>query len=235
MMRKTLALVGASAGAMALAMPAYGQTAPAPAPAANEAPATEEGADVVVTGSRLKLDPNATAPLPISSVSADQLRAAGAVDITATLRQIPALISSGTVADSIERGGGGVGQATLNLRQLGANRTLVVIDGYRHVSGVAGAQTVDVSTIPANLIERVDVLTGGASAIYGSDAVTGVVNYVLKRNFSGLTIDAQAGGVGPRRWRRLSDRRRLRLQLCRWARQHHDCGRIHQGKRDLAR
>jgi len=160
---------------------------------ANEAPATEEGADVVVTGSRLKLDPNATAPLPISSVSADQLRAAGAVDITATLRQIPALISSGTVADSIERGGGGVGQATLNLRQLGANRTLVVIDGYRHVSGVAGAQTVDVSTIPANLIERVDVLTGGASAIYGSDAVTGVVNYVLKRNFSGLTIDAQAG------------------------------------------
>ncbi|PZP11716.1 MAG: hypothetical protein DI607_10360, partial [Sphingomonas hengshuiensis] len=60
MMRKTLALVGASAGAMALAMPAYGQTAPAPAPAANEAPATEEGADVVVTGSRLKLDPNAT-------------------------------------------------------------------------------------------------------------------------------------------------------------------------------
>ena len=188
---RNLALFGVSAWAMATAMPAYGQTASAPA--ADATPANDEAADVVVTGSRLKLDPNATAPLPISSVSAEQLRAAGATDVTATLRQLPALISSGTVADSIERGAGGVGQATLNLRQLGANRTLVVIDGYRHVSGVAGLQTVDVSTIPSNLIERVDVLTGGASAIYGADAVTGVVNYVLKRDFSGLTIDAQAG------------------------------------------
>lgn len=86
-----------------------------------------------------------------------------------------------------------VGQATLNLRQLGSNRTLVLVDGWRHVSGVAGTQTVDVSTIPNALIERVEVLTGGASAVYGADAVTGVVNYVLKRDFEGIQLNGQMG------------------------------------------
>lgn len=188
---KPTVLAGASAAVLAIAMPAQAQRAPA-TPAAGTAD-KEAPAEVVITGSRLKLDPNATAPLPISSVTADQLLAAGANDVTATLRQIPALISSGTVADSLERGAGGAGQATLNLRQLGSNRTLVLVDGSRHVSGVAGSQTVDVSTIPAALIERVDVLTGGASAIYGADAVTGVVNYVLKRNYKGLSLNAQGG------------------------------------------
>ena len=154
----------------------------------------EESAGLItVTGSRIKRDPNATAPLPITTLNNEDFRNFGATDPTAALRQIPALIASGTVADSIERGGGGVGQATLQLRQLGSNRTLVVIDGWRHVSGVAGSQTVDVSTIPFALIEQVEVLTGGASAVYGADAVTGVVNYVLKKDFEGLTIDAQAG------------------------------------------
>jgi len=148
---------------------------------------------VVVTGSRIQRDPNSVAPLPVSSMDDTVLRSSGATDTTAVLREIPALISSGTVADSIERGGGGVGQATLNLRQLGSNRTLVVVDGYRHVSGVAGSQTVDVSTIPSALIQRVDVLTGGASAIYGADAVTGVVNYILKDDFEGLALDFQPG------------------------------------------
>lgn len=168
--------------ALAAATVAHGQTAPAPA-----------GESVVVTGSRLQRDINATAPTPVSSISAEALKAAGNTDITATLRELPALLSSGTVADSIERGAGGVGQAVLNLRQLGANRTLVLIDGRRHVSGVAGSASVDVSTIPPALIERVEVLTGGASAIYGADAVTGVVNYILKKSFTGLQFDAQTG------------------------------------------
>lgn len=184
---KLNALAGASIVALTLVGTAHAQSRD------SEAASVDEKDEIVVTGTRLQRDPNATAPLPISSVTADQLRAAGSNDITATLRTIPALISSGTVADSIERGAGGVGQATLNLRQLGANRTLVLVDGYRHVSGVAGSQTVDVATIPNALIERVDVLTGGASAIYGADAVTGVVNYVLKKNFEGFNIDAQAG------------------------------------------
>jgi outer membrane receptor protein involved in Fe transport len=155
--------------------------------------ATQEASRIIVTGSRITRDPNAAAPLPVSTLDAEDFRNFGATDVTAALRQIPALISSGTVADSLERGGGGVGQATLNLRQLGSNRTLVLVDGWRHVSGVAGSQTVDVSTIPNALIERVEVLTGGASAVYGADAVTGVVNYVLKRDFEGITLDGQMG------------------------------------------
>ncbi len=167
---------------------------------AQQASAAVEGAEnedaIVVTGSRLRRDPNATAPLPISTVTADQLRAAGNTDVTATLRTIPSLLLSRTIADSIERQGNNgdrEGVAALNLRGLGAARTLVVVDGYRHVSGVAGAQIVDVSTIPAALIEQVEVLTGGASAIYGADAVTGVVNYKLRRDFEGVQLDAQSG------------------------------------------
>jgi outer membrane receptor protein involved in Fe transport len=185
----------ASLGAMAAALLV---TALVPAAAqaqetvTDEAEAPADEAQIVVTGSRISRNPNATAPLPISTITSETLAAAGNTDATATLRQIPALISSGTAADSIERGAGGVGQATLNLRQLGSNRTLVLVDGMRHVSGVAGSQTVDVSTIPNALIERVEVLTGGASAIYGADAVTGVVNYVLKRDFEGLVVDGQA-------------------------------------------
>ena len=150
-------------------------------------------AEIVVTGSRIVRDPNAAAPSPVSIVTADQIQQTGIVDATDALREIPALSASGTVGDSLQNGAGGVGQATLNLRGLGAERTLVVVDGKRHVSGVAGSQIVDVATIPPALIERVEVLTGGASAIYGADAVTGVVNYVLKDDFDGFEILAQSG------------------------------------------
>ncbi len=178
--------------ALTLASGVHAQTAPA-ATEAPAKPAAEALETVVVTGSRLRRDLNALAPAPITVVSAETLRTAGNTDTTATLREVPALISSGTVADSIERGGGGVGQAVLNLRQLGSNRTLVLVDGRRHVSGVAGSAAVDVATIPSALIDRIEVLTGGASAVYGADAVTGVVNYVLKKNFQGLQLDAQTG------------------------------------------
>ncbi|WP_324075241.1 MAG: TonB-dependent receptor [Erythrobacter sp.] len=181
---------GALAAALFVSLLAPG-VAQAQDSVAEEDAAEAPGEQIVVTGSRIARDPNAVAPLPVSTLDADALRNFGSTDATAALRQIPALISSGTVADSIERGAGGVGQATLNLRQLGANRTLVLIDGWRHVSGVAGSQTVDVSTIPNALIERVEVLTGGASAVYGADAVTGVVNYVLKRDFEGVQLDGQ--------------------------------------------
>ncbi|WP_017668047.1 TonB-dependent receptor [Sandarakinorhabdus sp. AAP62] len=184
-LNKKMLLLAGSVLAASFANAALAQEKAAAAEAAAE--------ELIVTGSRLRSNPNETAPLPITTVDSAALRALGNSDPTATLRQIPALLASGTVADSLERGAGGVGQATLSLRQLGANRTLVLVDGWRHVSGVAGSQTVDVSTIPNALIERVDVLTGGASAVYGADAVTGVVNYVLKKNFEGLNLDAQFG------------------------------------------
>ncbi|MBU7580978.1 MAG: TonB-dependent receptor plug domain-containing protein, partial [Porphyrobacter sp.] len=197
MRHSKISLQSASLPALAAALLVAGfmpASASAQDSVAEEDAATEETPQqIIVTGSRIARDPNATAPLPISTLDSEALRNFGSTDASAALRQIPALISSGTVADSIERGGGGIGQATLNLRQLGSNRTLVVIDGWRHVSGVAGSQTVDVATIPNALIERVEVLTGGASAIYGADAVTGVVNYVLKRDFEGFTVDGQMG------------------------------------------
>lgn len=176
---------------LSLAMPAFAQTQET-APVAEDVAAQDDDL-IVVTGSRLARDPNATAPSPVVSVSAAEFRAAGVTDPSDVLRQIPALTASGTVSDSIERGAGGIGQATLNLRGLGANRTLVLVNGRRHVSGVAGQQTVDVATIPRALIENVEVLTGGASAIYGADAVTGVVNYQLKQDYSGLEISGQSG------------------------------------------
>ncbi len=171
--------------------PAFAQDAP-DTQAADQA---EEGA-IVVTGSRIQRDANEAAPSPIATISADDIRQTGVIDATDALREIPALSNSGTVADSLQNGAGGIGQATLNLRGLGSVRTLVLVDGQRHVSGVAGSQIVDVSSIPTGLIERVEVLTGGASAVYGADAVTGVVNYVLRDDLDGFLIDANAGISG---------------------------------------
>jgi outer membrane receptor protein involved in Fe transport len=87
--------------------------------------------------------------------------------------------------------GGGV--STVNLRNLGDSRTLVLVNGRRFVSGVPGDTAVDLNTIPVDFIERVELLTGGASATYGSDAVAGVVNIILKRKFSGVLVDASNG------------------------------------------
>ena len=187
-MARIFCRAAAWAGASALALAT--QAAGAQTTAADTEAAPQEA--IIVTGSRIARDPNAIAPLPVATVDSEILRAAGVSDPTAVLREIPALQSSSTVGDSIERGGG-VGQATLNLRQLGRERTLVLVDGRRHVSGVEGEATVDVATVPAPLIERVEVLTGGASAVYGADAVTGVVNYILKRDFDGLEVNVSSG------------------------------------------
>lgn len=151
---------------------------------------------IVVVGSRIQRDPNEAAPAPVATVLIDDIRETGVVDATEALREIPALSNSGTVADSLQNGAGGIGQATLNLRGLGSVRTLVLVNGQRHVSGVSGSQIVDVSSIPTGLIRQVEVLTGGASAVYGADAVTGVVNYVLRDDFDGFQIDAIGGVSG---------------------------------------
>ena len=162
---------------------------------AQEATVAVEDADdvILVTGSRISRDPNEESASPITSIAVDDVLRSGVVDVSEALREIPSLSNSGTVSDSLQNGAGGVGQATLNLRGLGSVRTLVLVDGKRHVSGVTGSQIVDVSTIPSALIDRVEVLTGGASAVYGADAVTGVVNYITKRDFEGFELNAQGG------------------------------------------
>ncbi len=165
---------------------------------AQDAPDQDETATdeptIVVTGSRIARDPNIGSPAPILSVGAEQLQQAGTADVVDTLRDIPALSTSTSSEGSIDGVfAEAVGQSILNLRGLGANRTLVLVNGRRHVSGVAGEQAVDVNSIPTALIERVETLTGGASSIYGADAVTGVVNFVLKDDFEGIQGNVQTG------------------------------------------
>ncbi len=189
-MPKTNSLAGmTSALALLVAMPAMAQDS------GSDLPAAASGDEVIViTGSRLSRDLNEVAASPVTAVSLEDIQRSGVVDVSEALRELPALSFSTTIADSLDGlGEARLGVASLNLRGLGSNRTLVLVDGKRHVSSVAGDQIVDIETIPSALIQNVEVLTGGASAIYGADAVTGVVNFTLKDDFNGFDITGQAG------------------------------------------
>ncbi|HEU5134949.1 MAG TPA: TonB-dependent receptor [Steroidobacteraceae bacterium] len=148
--------------------------------------------EVVVTGSRI-ITPNLDSPSPVQTITADQLEATGTVNVQEILLKNPTM---GTPFFSRTNSAfltSGAGVATVDLRNLGVERTLTLIDGRRFVSGVPGSAAVDYNTIPTQFIERIDVLTGGASAVYGSDAVAGVVNIILKKNFEGIAFDGQYG------------------------------------------
>jgi outer membrane receptor protein involved in Fe transport len=186
LLRRT-ALAGSMIVLLASTVAAQEQTAPASDTA--DIPDT-----IVVTGSRIAR-PEIEAPSPVTSLSAESLKASGQTSAGEIIQYIPALFSSVSSDLSATRGGI-LGGTSLNLRGLGATRTLVLVNGRRHVSSDTGTAIVDVDTIPNALIERVDVLTGGSSAVYGSDAVTGVVNYILKKNFTGIELDAQVGMSG---------------------------------------
>jgi iron complex outermembrane receptor protein len=176
-------LLTVSAVAVLAASSAYAQ-APAPAPA--EDSTLEE---VVVTGSRLTTGFNA--PTPVTVVGAQQVEQRAPSNIGEVVNQIPAFRNSsgvGTSAFGIVAGG----QNLLDLRGLGATRTLVLINGQRHVP-VNSNGTFDTNLIPTSLVERFEVVTGGASAAYGSDAVAGVTNFILKSNLQGLTGSVQYG------------------------------------------
>jgi outer membrane receptor protein involved in Fe transport len=157
--------------------------------------AAEPEKAIVVTGSRLKRESNLESASPIVTITAEEFR--GEQDVVDALRTIPALAASISSAQSITPGelgsGGAVGTATLNLRGLGAERTLVLVNGRRHVAGVAETSVVDINSIPSSLIKEVEVLTGGASAVYGADAVTGVVNFILDREFDGIELGLTGG------------------------------------------
>ena len=171
-----------------------GETPEAATPAAGDEPA---GSDIVVTGSRIQRQ-DFEAPNPIVSVDAANLQRSGTNNVTDFLLRVPALTNSQTAARSAgnaqaDGAQGQVGLNLLDLRGLGPNRTLVLVNGRRHVSGQADSAAVDINSIPADLIERVDVLTGAASAVYGADGVSGVVNFILKRDLDGVRARVQAG------------------------------------------
>lgn len=188
-------LTGVSAMTLVAAPAAFAQTAPTPPQdtTVSETPqeATTQNDAIVVTGSRIK-SPTLTSPSPLQAVTAETIQNIGATNVQEALAQIPAVGVPGQTRVS-NAGDTNPGLATVNLRNLGDNRTLVLIDGRRSVAGIPGTSTVDLSMIPTSFVERVDVLTGGASAVYGSDAIAGVVNFVYKKNFQGFQANAQAG------------------------------------------
>lgn len=165
----------------ALSVAAWAQDAGPSAPP----PLTE----VVVTGSRIP-QPNTEAISPIQTVGQQEFRLQGTVDVETLLDNLPAVSPAET---QFSNGNAQTGIATVDLRGFGASRTLVLVDGRRMPPGDAQEPVADLNLIPSALVERVDVLTGGAASIYGSDAIAGVVNFIMRHDFQGVQVDAQYG------------------------------------------
>jgi outer membrane receptor protein involved in Fe transport len=180
-------------GAALLSAPVFAQNESEPEAAVDEDAAKDSDEQIVVTGSRISL-PNLTSSVPITSVTGEKLLESGVISIGDKLNQLPALRSTFSQANST-RFLGTDGLNLLDLRGLGTQRTLVLLNGRRHVGSdiLANGVSPDTNTFPSDLIERVDVVTGGSSAVYGSDAIAGVVNFILKREFEGLQMRGQAG------------------------------------------
>jgi outer membrane receptor protein involved in Fe transport len=148
---------------------------------------------IVITGSRIR-SPNLTSAVPITSIRGDDFFKTSQTSVGDVLNELPALRSTFSQSNST-RFLGTSGLSLLDLRGLGTQRTLVLVNGRRHVAGdiLNTAASVDVNTIPTDLIETTDIITGGDSAVYGSDALAGVVNFVLKDHFEGLQLRGQGG------------------------------------------
>lgn len=192
-------------GAMISASPAYAQVVePAPGTPDAVAPTSQptdpvtqgttnatgapidEGSDIIVTGSRIP-QPNLTSTSPITVVSSQEVKLQGTTRVEDLLNSLPQVFASQGSTDA----NGASGIATVNLRNLGSIRTLVLVNGRRLVPGDPTSPVADLNFIPSAIIKRVDVLTGGASSVYGSDALAGVVNFVMDTNFTGIRLDGQ--------------------------------------------
>jgi iron complex outermembrane receptor protein len=157
---------------------------------AADAAAGSEVSEIVVTGTRIP-SPNLTSVAPVTSVTGADIKAQGVSRVEDLVNSLPQAFA----AQGSNVSNGSNGTATVNLRGLGANRTVVLIDGRRLQAGnptsAIGPVAADLNFIPTTLVERIDVLTGGASAVYGADAVGGVVNFIMNHNFEGVRVDAQ--------------------------------------------
>ena len=203
---KALLLAGCATTFTLSAAPAMAQDEEVDCAANPDDPAcVDDGNRIVVTGSRIAR-PDYVANSPTVSVDENFLRESSTAAIEQQLNKLPQFVvaQSSTASNSSETGilpaGGDIqpnatntpGAATVSLRGVGANRTLVLIDGRRGTPSNAGG-AVDVSTIPNAALERVEIVSGGASATYGADAVAGVTNFILKSDFQGIEIDGQFG------------------------------------------
>ena len=150
---------------------------------AQDAEARQE--TIQITGSRIAVDPNTISTSPVTTIDDIEVSLRGVTRVEDLINQLPQAFA----AQGANISNGATGTATVNLRGLGAARTLVLQNGRRLPYGSPNSTPADINQIPAQLIDRVDVLTGGASAVYGSDALAGVVNFILKSDFEGLRFD----------------------------------------------
>ena len=184
-----VALVAMSTSAFAQAAGAEGPVPGASPVAKPDASGGSSGSTVqelVVTGSRIP-QPNLTSVSPLTTVTSAEVKLTGTTSVENLLNTLPSAFAGQTSGQSNSSDG----TATVDLRNLGSKRTLVLVDGKRLMPGDPGAEVPDLNNIPAALVDRVDVVTGGASAVYGSDAVAGVVNFIMKKNFEGVQVDYQ--------------------------------------------
>lgn len=181
MLKRTRLSVGLAAafGALVAAQPALAQE-------------PQKLERIEVTGSRL-LKLSTDSPSPLQIITGEEIAKSGVANIQDLLLKNPAMGTPGISRTNSNFSTSSGGAATVDLRNLGSDRTLVLVNGRRFVAGIPTSATVDLNTIPADFIERVEILTGGASASYGSDAVAGVVNIILKKNFQGMTAELQRG------------------------------------------
>jgi len=188
MKKHALLKAGAATAVIALtvAAPAYAQDADVTTDSTAEA--EEQGQAIVVTGTRLR-SPNLESASPVTVVTAEEFALTGTTRVEDLINSLPQVFAAqgGNIAN------GASGIATLDLRGLGPERTLVLINGRRMAPGTPTTSAADINFIPAALIERVDVLTGGASSVYGADAVAGVVNFVLDTDFEGFKVNLNYG------------------------------------------
>ncbi len=151
---------------------------------------------VVVTGSAIKGNPDVLSSNPITVIGQEEIARDNSVNIQKILQQLPSVGSQGNTQQQSGNFGGN-GFETIDLRNLGPARTLVLVDGQRFVqsSNDAASSFVDLNNIPTDMIDHIEVLRDGASPIYGSDALAGVVNFVLKKNYSGVTFNSSVGST----------------------------------------
>ena len=145
--------------------------------------------EIIATGTRLNVNPNLAGANPALTIDSLEIASRGVVTIEDLVNNLPQAFAgqAGEVSNAA------TGTSTLNIRGLGATRTLTLINGRRLPFGDSQSSAVNLDLVPTGLVDRVDVLTGGASAVYGSDAVAGVANFILKRDFEGVELDAQYG------------------------------------------
>jgi len=183
-----LSMMAGAGAAAAVALPTAAQ-------AQDQATTDTDDIDtVIVTGSRIRRLDTETAS-PVLTISAEDISRTGLTTMGDVLQRLPTV--AGAATNPAVNNGGGTGESNVELRGLGAQRTLVLVDGRRvGVYGNTQTSAVDINMLPINMIERVEVLKEGAGAIYGSDAIAGVVNFITRRDFDGAEIGAQYGQTG---------------------------------------